>query len=177
MTDRTGWSQTGAGCGLAGWVVWQVRSWQRRQESWLWEWRTPRRPDRRTAPEAHPSARPAALWEIGQINRRRKTITNYGTQLETFNDITTHPHREKGSTVPCCELLSSCRHSQGKVCEPQSVPSPQWHGGSPPPRQSSPGWWPQGARHAPPSPQRCCTPQSAEEGMQWCQYKFLKTHL
>lgn len=65
--------------------------------------------------------------------------------------------------LPCCELLSSCRHSQGKVYGPHSVPTPRWCGGSRPPTRSCPGWWPPGARHAPLCLQRCCIPQSVEE--------------
>lgn len=34
-TDQIGWIQTDAGYGQAGWAAWQVRSWQRRQESWF----------------------------------------------------------------------------------------------------------------------------------------------
>lgn len=69
----------------------------------------------------------------------------------------------KSGIIPCCELLSSCRRSQGKVFGPHSVPTPRWRGGSPPPRRSCPGWSPPAARRAPLCLQRCCTPQSVEE--------------
>lgn len=71
--------------------------------------------------------------------------------------------RKRRSMVPCCELLSSCRRSQGKVCGARSVPSPQWCGGSLPPTRSCPGWSPPEDHHAPPCLQRCCIPQSVEE--------------
>lgn len=71
----------------------------------------------------------------------------------------------KRGLLPCCELLSSCRQSQGKVFGLHSVPTPRWCGGSHPPRRSCPGWSPPRVHHVPLCLQRCCTPQSVGERM------------
>lgn len=69
---------------------------------------------------------------------------------------------EEGGTLPCCELLSSCRRGLGKVFGPRSVLIPQWRGEFPPPGPSYPDWSPLEGHHGSLCLQRCCTPPSAD---------------
>lgn len=97
--------------------------------------------------------------QLGQLYFTRRQ-----SQQEPVCHEKNHLSSLKSVIVPCCELLSSCRQSQGKVSGPRSVPTPRWCGGSPPPGRSCLGWWLQEALRALLCPQRCCTPQSVDLG-------------
>lgn len=81
---------------------------------------------------------PGYAPELSQLWREKQRETPpFG--LPRIASRTPSRKHSQSQTVPCCELLSSCKRSRGRAFGVRSGPSPRRRGGFLPPRRSCPG--------------------------------------